>query len=71
MSNFIERMENELIDLNDRIGSLCKFIEHNPMFSDMPGTARELMARQLQEMRAYSSTLSSRVDYETKDTKNV
>ena len=60
--NYIERMENEPKELQDRAEKLDKFIYQSTVKLD--GTQISLMIDQLHFMRLYEATLKQRISYE-------
>lgn len=60
--NYIERMENELKELQERAEKLDKFIYQGSVKLD--GTQKSLMIDQLHFMRLYEATLKQRISYE-------
>lgn len=63
MSNttHIERMQNELADLNDRRGKLSDFILNNEIFKRLPTVDRDLMHAQNAAMKTYADILTARL----------
>lgn len=60
--NYIERMEEELKELQERSEKLDSFIYKSSVKLD--GTQQSLMIDQLHYMRLYEATLKQRISYE-------
>lgn len=58
----IERMEEELAQLADRLAKLSLFIASSPIFPQLPGDEKQLMREQREHMIAYHDTLETRLD---------
>jgi|GEM_PF-1394099 hypothetical protein len=58
----IERMQDELAQLADRLAKLSAFIASNPIFANMPADERQLMREQREHMIGYHDTLETRLD---------
>lgn len=60
---FIDRMEIELSELDDKISKLKSFIVNNNVFCDMRYDVRELLTQQLTTMQRYSVILATRIAF--------
>lgn len=60
---FIDRMEIELSELDDKISNLKSFIVNNSRFYQMRYNVRELLTQQLDTMQKYSTILATRIAF--------
>ena len=60
---FIDRMEIELSELDDKISKLKSFIVNNVRFYQMRCDVRELLTQQLDTMQKYSTILATRIAF--------
>lgn len=60
---FIDRMEIELSELDDKISNLKSFIVNSGRFYNMRFDVRELLTQQLDTMQKYSTILATRIAF--------
>ena len=58
----IQRMLDEKVELADRWGKLCQFVDSNSIFQELPALEKALMRKQLDAMGLYLGALSARID---------
>lgn len=56
----VQRMDEELEELNGRIDRLTAFVLKNTTFATLPDVEQELMNKQLDHMRFYRDALAAR-----------
>lgn len=61
MSDFKERLKNELIELEERTNKLFDFV-NSTKFYELDKNQRALLSIQLMAMRTYSTCLCERLD---------
>ncbi len=61
MSTFLERLEEEDNELEERVKKLEDFIENNPVFKTVSHVQRVLLVTQLNAMKIYLYTLQERI----------
>ena len=66
MNEYIQRMLDEGIQLQNRVDKLEKFIRLNPIYQGLGEEKRELMKKQLLHMRGYLNVLTQRIQLEDK-----
>lgn len=57
----VQRMIDELDQLNERITGLCTFINTNPLYKGLHGDERHRMILQRDAMRQYRDVLEERI----------
>ena len=67
MSNYIERMNNELSELQIKINKLSDFINNNKIYAELSILKQGLMLSQLNIMTAYAVILQLRINEEMKN----
>lgn len=63
MSTFLERMQEEKIQLKDKLDKLDDFIENNPKFNELTNINRILLINQFNAMEMYHYALESRIEF--------
>lgn len=61
MGNFLERLNDEKVELKEKVEKLDEFIENNPIFETVSEMQRVLMVTQLNAMKMYLYTLDERI----------
>lgn len=67
MKLHVQRMINELEELQQRKDKLSKFITDNSIMQVVPTEQLELMKKQLTHMIGYEETLTARLDLELRN----
>lgn len=62
VKDYLQRMQAELAELNDRIEKLGVFMQDNPIFEGLDQVRKTLLTRQYNAMLMYSKCLQERVD---------
>ena len=60
-TTFLERLNNEHSELNEKVEKLEDFIENNPTFKTVGEMQRVLLVTQLNAMKLYLYTLDERI----------
>jgi len=60
-TTFLERLDNEHSELNEKVEKLEDFIENNPIFKTVGEMQRVLLVTQLNAMKLYLYTLDERI----------
>lgn len=61
MSTFLERLNDEQVELKEKVEKLEDFIENNPVFETVSEMQRVLLVTQLNAMKLYLYTLDERI----------
>ena len=67
MPNYVERMNNELSELQIKINKLSDFINNNKIYTELPILKQGLMLSQLNIMTSYAVILQLRINEEMKN----
>jgi hypothetical protein len=59
--SYVDRINTEKSELEEKIEKLHAFIEGNPVFQGLPPAARDLLKEQLSIMQKYSDILRQRI----------
>ncbi len=61
--DFMERLEREHSELQDRLTKLIDFIDNNPIWGGLSEKAQHLMIDQRDHMQRYLTVLAQRIEY--------
>ena len=61
MATFLERLQQEYTELDEKTRKLDAFIQDNPLFEDLPPAEKQRMQDQRFHMQSYGNILSRRL----------